>query len=328
MAPRKEPARGHVDIALDLSADVVDAGAEMTLRARVSCAPSGDLVGHSLKVKDEAGGDAGVLALTELDDDENASGTVTLKAPVKTGDYVWSVVSPAVVKDGVSYVEASEAISFSVKPHTTRVLAWDIPSTVVAGDKFKIKVGIKCSSECKFADKAFAIYDHEGVETASGILSGDISPGTSGLYFATVELKAPSSADLYQWSVRSTGKDLERPHAEGAAEFSLRVVSRPECLVKVEAVDKISREPVAGAQVALHPYRTVTDERGFAEIRVAKGAYALFVAKRKYLTLGLPVEVTAEPSWTSNPKSNATDIRIHFRTILRKLRLRSSRFLP
>jgi hypothetical protein len=51
---------------------------------------------------------------------------------------------------------------------------------------------------------------------------------------------------------------------------------------------------VAGAQVALHPYRTVTNERGLAEIRVAKGAYALFIAKRKYLTLGLPVEVTAD----------------------------------
>jgi hypothetical protein len=165
---------------------------------------------------------------------------------------------------------------------------------VVAGDKFKIKFGIKCSSECKFADKAFAIHDHNGAEIASGTLSGDISPGTTGLYFATVELTAPSSADLYQWSVKSTGKDLERPHAEGAAEFSLRVVAQPECVVKVEAVDRVSQEPVAGAQVALHPYRTVTNERGLAEIRVAKGAYALFIAKRKYLTLGLPVEVTAD----------------------------------
>jgi hypothetical protein len=50
----------------------------------------------------------------------------------------------------------------------------------------------------------------------------------------------------------------------------------------------------AGAQVALHPYKTVTDERGLAEIRVTKGAYDLFVAKRKYLTLGLPVEVTTD----------------------------------
>jgi len=65
-------------------------------------------------------------------------------------------------------------------------------------------------------------------------------------------------------------------------------------VVKVEAVDKVSQQPLADARVALHPYKAVTDERGFAEIRVAKGAYDLFVAKTRYLTLGLPVEVTAD----------------------------------
>jgi hypothetical protein len=294
MASRKEPTRGHVDIALEVSPDSVDAGSEMTLQARVACSPPGDLVGHRLLVKAGAGADAGVLELTDIDDEENAIGALALKAPLVTGEHIWLVTSPAVVKDGISYAEASKAVAFTVKPHATRALAWDIPPTVVAGERFTIKIGIKCSSECSFADKAFAIYDHEGAEIATGVLSGDIWPGTSGLYFATVELKAPSSADLYRWSVKSAGKDLERPHAEGAADFSLRVVERPECLIKVEAVDKVSQEPVAGAQVALHPYKAVTDERGFAEIRVPKGAYDLFVAKRKYLTLGLPVEVTAD----------------------------------
>lgn len=294
MAPRKEPTRGQVAIALDVSPDTVDAGAELTLHARVSCSPPGDLVGHRLLVKDETGADAGALQLADFNDDEDAVGSLALKAPVETGDYIWSVVSPPVVKNGVSYEDASKTVSFTVKPHTTRVLAWDVPPTVVAGDPFGIKIGIKCSSECNFADKAFAIFDHEGAEIARGALTDDIVPGTSGLYFATAELKAPSSAGLYQWHVKSTGKDLERPHAEGAADFSLRVVPRPECLVTVEAIDSATQEPVAGAQVALHPYKTITDERGFAEIRVAKGAYHLFVAKRKYLTLGLPVEVTAD----------------------------------
>ena len=294
MASRNEPARGHVNIALEMSPDVVDAGAELTFHARVSCSPSGDLVGHTLRVKDETGADAGVLELTDIDDEENATGAAALKAPVKTGNYVWSVLSPAVVKDGVSYAEASKPASFTVKPHTTRMLAWDVPATVAAGDRFAIKIGIKCSSECVFTDKAFAVYDHQGAEVAAGILSNDIWPGTSGLYFATVELDAPSSADLYQWRVKSTGKDLARPHAEGAAEFSLRVVPRPECVITVEAVDRVSQEPVAGAQVALHPYKTITDKRGLAEIRVAKGTYDLFVAKSKYVTLGLPVDVSAD----------------------------------
>ena len=253
-----------------------------------------DLTGHSLLVKDDSGADAGVLELTEIDELENAGSALALKAPLKTGDYVWSAVCPAVVKNGVSYQEASRAISFTVKPHTTRVLAWDVPPTVVAGDRFKIKIGIKCSSECVFANKGFEICDHEGAEIAAGVLSDDIWPGTSGLYFAALELQAPSSAGLYQWTVKCAGKAAEGPHAEGAARFGLRVVSRPECLVTVEAVDRASLKPLAGARVALHPYQAVTDERGFAEIRVAKGAYDLFVANTSYLTLGFPVEVTAD----------------------------------
>jgi hypothetical protein len=234
------------------------------------------------------------LELGEIDDDDNAAGTLALKAPLETGDHVWSVLCPAVVKDGVSYEEASRAISFAVKPHTTHVLAWDTPPTAVAGERFKIKIGIKCSSECVFANKAFRVHDHEGAEIASGVMSGEIWPGTSALYFAALELQAPSSAGLYDWRVKCAGKDVERPHAEGAAVFSLRVVDPPECLVTVETVDKASQEPLAGARVALHPYKAVTDERGFAELRVAKGAYDLFVAKTRYLTLGLSVEVTAD----------------------------------
>ena len=294
MASRKEPTRGHVDIALEVSPDVVDAGGEIVLHARVSCSPSGDLTGHSLLVKDAAGAEKGALELTDIDDDENAIGVVALKAPLETGEHIWSVFSPAIVKNGVSYEQASKAIAYTIKPHTTRVLAWDIPSTVIAGDRFTIKIGIKCSSECSFANKAFTISNHDGATIAKSELSDDLWPGTTGLYFAELELKAPSSAGLYQWSVKSAGKELDKPHADGAAGFSLRVVDRPECLVTVEAVDKESQKPLAGARIAMHPYKAVTDERGFAEIRVAKGAYDLFVAKTSYLTLGLPVEVTAD----------------------------------
>jgi len=294
MASRKELARGQVEIALEVSPDPVDAGAEMVLHARVSCSPPGDLSGHSLLVRDELGAEVGVLELADIDEEENAVGELALKAPLKCGDHVWSVLSPSVATKSVSYEEATKAISFAVKAHTIRVLAWDAPPTVVAGDRFKINVGIKCSSECVFADKVFAVYDHEGVEVAAGVLSGEIWPGTSGLYSAVVELKAPAKAGLYHWTVKCAGKDLGKPHVEGAAQFSLRVVAPPECLLKVEAVDRASQEPLAGAYVALHPYKTVTDERGLAEIRVAKGAYDLFVAKTNYLTLGLPVEVTAD----------------------------------
>ena len=46
---------------VDVSPEVVDAGAEMTLRGKVSCAPACDLRGHTLLVKDQRGADAGSI---------------------------------------------------------------------------------------------------------------------------------------------------------------------------------------------------------------------------------------------------------------------------
>jgi len=175
----------------------------------------------------------------------------------------------------------------AVTPHTTSVVVWDVPSAVVTGERFRITVGIKCSNECHLTNTDFGVYDDEGAQVATGTLSGERWPGTTGLNVAEIELEAPAGEGLYSWSV----KDL---HAEGSTSFGLRVVSPPECLLRVEAVDKITQTPLSGARVVMHPYKAVTDERGVAELRVAKGEYKLFVSQTRYLTIGLPVDVTAD----------------------------------
>jgi hypothetical protein len=185
----------------------------------------------------------------------------------------------------------------AVQPHTTSIVAWDIPSAVVAGERFRMKVGIKCSDECDLTNRDFGIYDHAGAQVATGTLPGDRWPGTTGLYVAEVELQAPAAEGLYTWSVKrpqSDRSDVGLPHAEGSLSFGVRVVSHPEYLVTVETIDRVSRTPLRGARVVMHPYRAVTDVRGVAEVRVAKGAYKLFVSQTRYLTFGLPVEVTAD----------------------------------
>ena len=181
-----------------------------------------------------------------------------------------------------------------VQPHTTSLVVWEIPSAIVVGGRFRIKVGLKCSQECNLTNGAFGIHNHEGVQLATGTLSGDPWPGTTGLYVAEVELDAPAEEGLYTWSARSLGSDAGGQHAEGSSSFGIRVVSRPAHLVVVEAVDKDSQTPLPGARVVMHPYTAVTDERGVAQVRVAKGAYRLFVSQTRYLTFGLSVEVDAD----------------------------------
>jgi hypothetical protein len=179
--------------------------------------------------------------------------------------------------------------------HAVNVVAWDIPTAIVVREKFRIKVGVKCAHECDLANTDFGVYDHEGTQVAAGTFPVERWPGTTALHVAEVELEAPSAEGLYTWSVRSPSRtDGEVTHAEESVSFGVRVVANPEYLVTVETVDGIDRTPVSGARVVMHPYRAVTDERGIARVRVAKGAYKLFVSQTRYVTFGLPVEVDAD----------------------------------
>jgi hypothetical protein len=179
-------------------------------------------------------------------------------------------------------------------PHTTYVVAWDVPADVVVREKFRIRVGVKCAFECDLANSDFGIYDHEGTQVAAGTLPGERWPGSVGLYVSEVELEAPPLEGLYTWRVKRRESDPGIPHAESSIDFGVRVVGRPEHLVTVEAVDKVTQTPLSGARMVMHPYRVVADEHGVARVRVAKGAYTLFVSQTNYLTFGLPIEVTKD----------------------------------
>jgi len=271
-----------VKLVVDVLSEVVDAGAEMTLHGELSCTPARDLRGHRFLIKNETGTEMGTIEITDFDGEINETREFIVKAPVSPGQYTWLAVC----------AEASVPVPFTVKPHTTSLVVWDIPSAVPAGERFNIKVGIKCSSDCDLGNRNFGIYNHEGAQVATITLSGDRWPGT-GLHFADIELEAPIAEDLYTWSVRCAGLSAGIPHDEGSASFGIRVVGHPECLVTVETIDRETQMPLSGAHVVMHPFRAVADERGVAQVRVAKGQYQLFVSQTNYLTLALPVEVTA-----------------------------------
>ena len=286
--------RGRMTCSVDVSPSVVDAGAGLTLRGRVSCSPACDLRGRFLLVTDQAGAELGRAELTTSNAGTSETSELFLKAPTEAGEYAWLVVCPAVVKGDVSYAEASAPVSFTVTRHATHVVAWDVPPAIVVGERFRMKVGIGCSSECQLANRPFEILNHEGAVVATGSVSGDIWPGTTALCVGEAELEAPAEEGLFTWSVKVPPSDVGVPHAEGVVSVGVRAVSHQDCLVRVEVVDKDSRAPLPGARVVMHPFRALTDDRGFAQLRVATGAYTLFVSQTRYLTFGLSVEVTAD----------------------------------
>ncbi len=301
MAPESDQIRGRTTCAVQVSPDVIDAGAELTLQGKVGCSPACDLRGHTLIVKDQAGENRAGVEFSEYDGETSATVEFVVKVPAKVGAYTWLAVCPAVVKEDILFMESSAPISFTVQSHTTHVVAWDIPTAIVVGEKFRIKIGINCSDECELRNRDFEIYDHAEAQAATGTLPGDLWPGTTGLFFAEAELEAPTREGLYTWSVKAPawdlavpGSDAGIPHAEGSTSFGVRVVPHPEHVVTVEAFDKVSQTPLRGARVVMHPYTAITDELGVAEVRVAQGAYQLFVSQTEYFTFGLSVEVTAD----------------------------------
>ncbi len=271
---------------VEASPSEVDAGSDMTLRGKVSCSPAGDLRGKTLLIMDQDGALAESVELTEFDGEANETTEFVVKAPVGPGAYTWLAVFPACTTAGISREETSAPFSFTVKPHETRVVVWDVPSTIECGEKFSLKLGVKCSSECRPDGWTVEVRDQDGKKRATATLSGEPWPGTAALYHTEVDLNAPDTEGLHEWEAKvladgpADGPDT--PHAPCITPFGVRAVPTPECLLTVVAIDRESQTPVQGAKVVVHPYKTFTDERGVAEVRVPKGEYRLFVSGKKY----------------------------------------------
>jgi hypothetical protein len=189
-------------------------------------------------------------------------------------------------------------VVFNVKPHATSIAVWDVPSPIAFNDKFKIKVGVRCSAECSLTDKKIAIYGQKGKKVATGALGGVPWPGTSALYWAEVGLEAPGVEGYYRWRVKFPKPDLELPHEEASYHFGFTTARPPEHVVTVEVIDKNTKAPIKGAHVLLrphsgYPYRGYTDEGGVAKLEVPKGEYTLYASKGdEYQTFQTTVEIT------------------------------------
>jgi hypothetical protein len=182
--------------------------------------------------------------------------------------------------------------------HTTRVVVWDVPTAVECGTRFRVKVGVKCAAECGAGPRHVEIRDEHGDAVGAGVVADVPSPGTSAVFAAEVELRAPRAEGLYGWEAGvadlfdiATGNAT---HTGASARFQVRAVRAPECLLKVVAVDARSGLPVPGAKVVVHPYHTLTNEDGVAELRVPKGAYRLFVSGRDRFPFRSDGEIDAD----------------------------------
>jgi hypothetical protein len=293
MAEKAVSTHGERTCAVEVAPSEVDAGADLTVTVRGSCPHGCNLSGQSVSIRDRDDTELACAELTALE--EGAFGTaLALRAPVKVGEHNWKVVLPACEKDAVRHTERSTAFSFTAMAHAANVNVWGLPSAISAGERFSFKIGIRCSAGCKLAGRALSITDHDGAQVATTKPCDEVWPGTSALYFADVEAQAPRTPGDFTWQVKTPASEQGMPHAAGSCDFSVRVVAPPDHEVTVEAFDGDTQAPIKGAHVLLHPYRALTDERGVAKVKVAKGRYTLFVSGFNYIGHERIIDVTSD----------------------------------
>jgi hypothetical protein len=261
----------------------IDAGGLLVLLGTIECVPPCDLRGSTVAIIDQDGSVVGEAEIAEWDGAINATSELVVKSPLGAGTHEWRAAVPAHATDGVAYDEASTSFSIIVKAHQVSVVVWDVPSAIAAGETFRFKVGVKCSSDCSLTGWLFEIQDEHGGQMAEGALGGQPWPGTTALYYAEVQARAPTVEGLHDWMVDVPGLTSGIPHQGHKARFGVRAVRQPECVVTIEAIDRASQMPIKGAKVVIHPYRAFTDGSGRTQVRVPRGAYRIFVSGTQHL---------------------------------------------
>ena len=267
---------------VEVSPDRVDAAAKLTLKVTVACPPAGEPPAARVLIEDHDGARVGDIGLGGWRGDADTTRELTVTAPAIPGEYTWRALGLAPAEGGGGGEPPAAAFSFTVKPHSTRVVVWDTPAAVQSGQPFAVKLGVKCSAGCGPEVWRVDVRDQHGNHQGAAAFDGGTWPGTDALYCAEVALTAPQGEGLHSWEATARAAARHVAHLQSHARFGVRVVGAPACVLTVTAVDAVSRAPVSGAKVVLHPYRTQTDARGVAQLRIPRGRYRLFVSGGHY----------------------------------------------
>lgn len=252
------------------------------------------------------GGDGTVMTRRDLTRDSFAqrpeegiyAATIHAEAPMEPGCY-----------DGILSLdrageEADLTIAFQldVRPHPVSVLVWEVPDVVQVGSKASIKIGLKCEAGCDLSDWEVDVLDGDGTLLASAVVSDMPWPGTASLHYTSLSLTAPATPAMVPLKVQAHASQARAvqardqsagpPHTDATALFNLRVVPAAEHVIAVDAIDRRSGNPVENARVVAHPYRTRTDQNGYAALQVPTGVYTIFVSGPDHIPVRFREEIT------------------------------------
>jgi hypothetical protein len=258
----------------------VAVGADFVLSVKVSCAAGCDLAAIPLEITTPDG--AVIASACRAGPGRAGTVDIALEAPRQTGGCIWIVrCGPHYCAD-IRHEEASLAVRIDAVPHATSLAVWAVPSPVVMGQSFAIKVGAKSSAAMALAGGKIEVRDESDAMVARGCLGETPLPGTSALYWTEIELPAPPGEGMHVWSVTLEPGELALAHEGAATTFSTSIVGPPEHRLTIKVIEKDTAAPIADAQVRLSAFRATTDPSGLAVVDLPRGVYDLNVWKVGY----------------------------------------------
>lgn len=218
---------------------------------------------------------------------------LVLTAPARSGNVAWEIVLPEQELAGATHEGCKRTLTVAVVPHATSLAVWNIPSPV-RGHPFKVRVGVRCSSECHLGGRRIEVVDEARTHVGEGRTSAEPRAGTTALYEAEVSLVAPDRAGVVSRSVRFSPTDPEAPHMPAEAAFTFRVVEAPEHTITVRIAPGAVSRSLDGIEVRLGPYRSTTNARGVATVAVPTGSFELSIWRIDIEPVSLEVDVTGD----------------------------------
>ena len=275
----------------------VEAGAQVTIEVRISCASGCRLSGAPIEVVTSEGV---VVARTQTEtaDTNDAGGVMPLvvTAPNQIGAFVWSAVCPRhETETGVHEEPERVPLPFATIPHKTSLAVWNVRSPVIAESAVMVRVGMRCSAACRLTGRAIEVVDDSGTTVARATLGETPWMDTDALYWTDLEFRAPASQGVATYrAVTIAGADP--CHEPSTAGFSFRTTGHPEHKVTINVVDKDTGVGVSDVEVRLGLYIQSTDEHGHVTVEVPGGTYDLSIRKDGFGAAPVTVEIAASVS--------------------------------
>jgi len=277
----------------------VFAGASFEAQLTLACEEQCDLAGETIQALAADGTELARALIAARINPETREFVafvcdISLPSPVQPGSATYRFAMETAADAEAEHTLGDCSLEIVAGAHQVKLLCWDEPATVNAGEMFRFRAGALCLAGCNMARHTIRVLDDTGAVVQTLALSDDVWPGTTGVHHAEVVAPVGEQPCQRTWSLSVDEAPGELPHHMSPLQVSCRVLSSPECEIVVQVVDSERKTPIAGARLVAHPYRTLTDENGVAKLKVSRGNYELLVSARRYGALARTVEITGD----------------------------------